>query len=359
VVASRAVVVACAALAGCNAVFGIEGTGLVNDNPRTLVFDNSASRVDLVEFPTLVVLDAQRIDYTAVQNPATDLRFHAPAEDVDLPFEIEHWNPDGESFVWVRVPFIAAGSRSDSIQMYFGPDAGGAAAPSAVWSDYEVVLHGEPGSYTSPTPSAPLAKATAITSAPGRVGSAFKLVGDGNDHSIDLPGTLLDGWPTFTLEMWIYLDYASSTGYRNPGPEPQFVDKPGDGIRLGRIFDAANISFLFLAQLDTQYAGAPGTQFAGTYLRIQRWAHLLWTFDGRTQWLYRDGDFSDISNLGTTTTLIAGNSPLVLGSHNDPINGMLDEVRVSRAYRDPDWVLAQYLAMTDRFITFPRPGEML
>jgi len=356
---SLCILVVCGA---CNATWGIESTTLVNENPRTLVFDNSASRVDLVEFPVLVILDGQRIDYTEVRDPATDLRFHAPIEDIDLPFEIDQWNPAGESYVWVRVPRIAAGSKSDSILMYFGADAGGVEKRSEVWNDYDLVLHGKPqgtrDAFTSSAPPPMIGDVSAVTTIPGRVGSSFVFTGDGTDHSIEFGGSLLDGWPTYTLEMWIYLDYTSSAGFGNPGPEPQFFDKPGDALRLGRIFGVDGIDFLFQAQLDTDYVGT-GAQYVSTFVRVQRWAHLLWTFDGSTQWLYRDGDFSDVIGLGGPTTLIAGNSPVVFGGHNGSINGMLDELRISRSYRGPDWVLAQYLAMSDRFVTFPRPGEVL
>jgi len=51
------------------------------------VFDNRASTRDLVDFPVVVRLDPTRIDSDQVIDPGTDLRFHDPTTDTDLPFD--------------------------------------------------------------------------------------------------------------------------------------------------------------------------------------------------------------------------------------------------------------------------------
>ena len=65
------------------------------------------------------------------------LVFCDEANEVVFPHEIDEWNPDGESLVWVRLPSLAAGT---AFQMGWG---GTAAAPDshAVWSDYAGVWH--------------------------------------------------------------------------------------------------------------------------------------------------------------------------------------------------------------------------
>lgn len=54
-----------------------------------------------------------------------------------LPYEIEKWNEQGESIVWVRVPAFAAGAH---IYMYYGGPAVEQNA-AAVWSGYTGVWH--------------------------------------------------------------------------------------------------------------------------------------------------------------------------------------------------------------------------
>ena len=75
---------------------------------RRLVLDNSASTADFLDFPVLVTLDATKIDYSLIADPAKDLRFE-DATQAPIAHEIEHWNPAGESIVWIRVPVRRVG----------------------------------------------------------------------------------------------------------------------------------------------------------------------------------------------------------------------------------------------------------
>ena len=65
-----------------------------------------------------------------------DLYF-VDGENNALPYEIEKWNEQGESIVWVRVPTFAAGAH---IYMYYGGPAVEQNA-AAVWSGYTGVWH--------------------------------------------------------------------------------------------------------------------------------------------------------------------------------------------------------------------------
>lgn len=59
----------------------------------------------------------------------------------ELPHEIDTWNPDGESFVWVKVPEL--GVSGASMLMYFGCDGDFDAETTAsdVWTNYAAVWH--------------------------------------------------------------------------------------------------------------------------------------------------------------------------------------------------------------------------
>ena len=63
--------------------------------------------------------DGVNIDYSQTQNNGEDLRFF-DANGTALSYDIEQWNESGDSYVWVRVPKIDAGSTTDSIWMYYG-----------------------------------------------------------------------------------------------------------------------------------------------------------------------------------------------------------------------------------------------
>ena len=98
----------------------------------------------LTNVPVLVRLSSaiSGFDYADFAEGATDLVFCDEAEATVFPHEIDEWNPNGESLIWVRLPVLEAGT-------VFKAGWGGLAATAAetaatahaVWSDYAGVWH--------------------------------------------------------------------------------------------------------------------------------------------------------------------------------------------------------------------------
>jgi hypothetical protein len=308
--------------------------------------------VDLVDFPVLVAFGPEDLGGVSVLDVATDLRFHDPDTDVDLPFDVERWDASGESLIWVRVPRIDARSTTDGILMYFG--AGVATVPRSrteVWSSYDLIFHGgtdENAAGSSYTPT----RTPEVTFAEGRIGNAVQLNGPG-DHRVTFEGSeaLLDRWPSFTLELWIYPDYASPA---LGGIEPAVLENAGS-VRNGRLFSPTPEGPLLL-QFDIVFANGPSTTYM--YVPHRIWSHVIYAFNGETLLLYRNGTFANFDAVGTTT-LSPSTNPLELGSRDRTLTGMIDELRVSRAYRGPDWIFAQYLSMSGSFARIVRKETLL
>src|SRR5206468_1852640 len=100
------------------------------------------------------------------------LRFHDETTDTDLAFEIDHWDPSGESDVWVRVPLIHARSIADRVLVFYGADAAGIDAPASVWSDYDLVFHADGLVDSSGHGTPEVASATMPTAVTGMIGNA-------------------------------------------------------------------------------------------------------------------------------------------------------------------------------------------
>ena len=94
----------------------------------------------LIDFPVLVVLketeEGAGFSYDDFLSPPyNDLRFTADDKKTLLDFEVDLWNPDGDSFVWVRVPELTA-----ETSIYACWKSGGAELPvctsdGSVWEE--------------------------------------------------------------------------------------------------------------------------------------------------------------------------------------------------------------------------------
>ncbi|HEU4613837.1 MAG TPA: LamG-like jellyroll fold domain-containing protein [Kofleriaceae bacterium] len=321
---------------------------------RKLVFDNSASTADFTAFPVLVALDASTIDYALVNDPATDLRFEYASQGTaaspgdSVPFEIERWNPGGESLVWIRVPEIPHGSTDTAVLMHYGQGAGGQADVGATWADWELVNHmtadlaSSAGSYT--------ATSVNTTVAAGQMGEAAGFA-SGGDHRVTFAnaGALFDGWVEWTLSFWLYADYADADALGNA--EPGVMDKGGPLV-LGRLYrNGEDLRF----QVDLHFEANVVYAYLIS-LPARTWTMVTITSDGDALYIAKNGNaFGSAELTGTNQALLSSTQSYFLGSANNCFTGSIDELRIERRFRPNDYVHAQYLAMTRQFVTFTDP----
>ena len=348
------VAVTASGVAGCDRVLGLDP---VTPHSRVaLVLDNRSSGSDLDRFPLLVPLGPDVISYDLVHDPSVDLRFYDEVTAADLPFEVEHWDPSGESDVWVLVPHIPAHSSTTRIVMYVGAEAHGAANPGAVWSDYGLVFHGD-ALVNSAGPSATPAlvpdpvSSTPPSIAPGAIGNAVAFTGlAGQGVDFQNSGPLLAGWPAFTVELLLYLDYPDLAG----GDEYRVISKDFGGIINGRVRNSIRTQ-PSPYEMQSDFPFPPGTLYPIIYVPDRVWTQVTYSYDGQILWVYRDGVVIDV--FGNDAVAPSGgdaSSDLGLGGTGGAVavTGRVDEVRLSQVYRNPDWAFAQFLAMTRHFITF-------
>ena len=133
-----------------------------------------------------------------------------------LPYEIEKWNEQGESIVWVRVPTFAAGAH---IYMYYGGPAVEQNS-AAVWNGYVGVWHMAEADSTvadatghgltaTPAGDAP-AQSVATT---GPVGNGRVNATDGSANRLDVEyDSVLDLGNTLSFSGWAKLYSTRSDG---------------------------------------------------------------------------------------------------------------------------------------------------
>jgi hypothetical protein len=323
-----------------------------------LTFDNSGQDEDLLDFPLLVALDDARLPRDQVQEGGQDLRFIDPDGTV-LPHEIERWKAAGTSILWVKVPKIDASSTTDHVWMYHGnPDAPDGQDAAAVWAEALSVWHmGDDPS--APAPQIKDSSATgnhgtaggsmaATQQMSGRLGGAVRF--DGVDDRIVF-GAI--GSTNLTIEAWV-----NPLAFAN-GTNPDWVDmilSTGDGYGSGpRIMFAIHGNRTLELKIKNTSGGEVQLNSIST-LSKGAWRHVVGVQDASSNKarIYIDGQLErelPISNIGVST------APWWMGAMNNGtypfrFTGLLDEVRLSSVARSTAWIRAQYLSMTDAFVSY-------
>ena len=307
----------------------------------------------LTGFPVLVVLTPQRVDYDRVSKGGANLQFVSSAGDV-LPHELESWDPEGSSAVWVRANL----GMGETIELYFdGPDAGGG-SPEDVWEGYAGVWHMAGASPLDSSPSGNDGTTDGVSGAAGIVAGATAFDGNmgymqmGSDASVD---DIFDGGGTVTI--WINAEGPGVGGF------PRLLDKSiggngGNGFRFALTEVAMGSARLRLTRDFATSGGAWNSTNA--VVDLDAWHHIALVYDdsgNEPPSMYVDGQSVSVttgsSPAGAATSdenndLFIGN-----GSGNDrTFEGRLDEVRVIASSRSDAWIEAESLAGRDMLLEY-------
>ncbi|HWM87456.1 MAG TPA: DUF2341 domain-containing protein [Kofleriaceae bacterium] len=319
---------------------------------QKIEIDNLA-RGELVDFPVMIALDDQRIDYGALRPDGLDLQFLDPDGTV-LAHDIERWDPGGKSIAWVRVPLIDAGSDGDFIWMYYGePGLELAEDEALVWSRYEAVYHLDGDGREIEDASAREYDGVAIgsQSVPGVIGLGQSF--DGLGQHIDLGGErdFARAAPGLTIEAWV---------------NPQVAQR---GVVFGASIPGADTSRVELRhELEQTLRGGARTQDVGELqaavtgetlpLDTWSWVAVVCDFEAGEVSIYIDDHLSITASglLFDAATPDAPSGRAAIGANesldSDFFAGLLDEVRLAPAAMPPDWVAAQNASMRDQLLRY-------
>ena len=324
---------------------------------------------ELTNFPVLVKLstaiDGFRYADFKVANGG-DLRF-ADAYGNLIPYEIDTWNPDGVSTVWVRMPVLA---QNATVTAYYGSSATLPDVPSRdVWDDgYVGVWHlGESAlpMKESTGVSTPFSAKTGTVAygAEGVVGKSadFSTV-SGNNYLKANDDDDLDGFTDFTIELW-----AVQNAFRTDNNYGGMLTKRNGANSQESIliYEEKNGVPTFCFNSDST-SGHRHTVGAKAVPVLGEWTHYAFTLNSSSS---RCGVFfNGTNNVNSTTTLssvFAGTATLNIGG--DPSQqsfpGRIDEVRISRVARSEAWIKATHDTVTaSGFATYEAgsaPGALM
>ena len=299
------------------------------DKRMDICFSGYNETDTLTNFPALVVLSTAiaGFDYSQFGSPSgSDLRFSTAGGMTALSYDIEKWDPAGESQVWVQVPQLSG--PSNFISAYWG-NAGAVSPPpyaldGSTWSeDYELVLHLNGDlSDSAPGPDDVLDHET--TDASGVIGNARDFESTTNSYLEPLiePDWYGDHISNLTISVW---------GRPNSGtPKSPF------GV-LGTASDS-----IYIKPSRGQWSYRVADNFTvGSSMHVAQWQMLGIVLDNNTALGYHN---DSQHNVGAYSYFAPPDRIRVGDIKGDDqyFDGSLDEVRISRVARSPAWMRASY-----------------
>ena len=309
----------------------------------------------LTDFPVLIRLSAELNGFKYAKcADGANLRF-ADSDGNLIPHEIDTWDANGTSLVWVKVPSL---TKDTVIKVYYGYKGSGtppAVTASDVWSNgYVGVWHlnesalpmKESSGVSTDFSSA--AGTGAVYASAGAIGGAVDFSG-GDAHASLLADDDddLDGFTDCTFEVWTKQD-----------AEPSRLS----GIFEKRKSSSADFSYFIY---NNYSASEPNKQGRNIFIMTTNgstaaypvgsghdmapvwgeWCHQAFVRDvSGTGKGYGYVNGAKKTGSSTSGAIHASAEPLRLGNHHGgaPFDGKIDEVRISNVARSDDWLQASH-----------------
>lgn len=308
-----------------------------------IVVSGYAGSSALTNFPILVKLAAGQpfgFDYADCAADGSDMRF-AASDGTMLSHEIESWDTNGTSYVWVKVPVLSG--KTTALSLYYGayPNALPAVNPADVWTRYAAVFHGGSTIADSTGKSAAVRASTVTGSASGgKVGGVMSKVQQ-SVTGVQFSNPVKSGAMSSATK-------ASASGW---------YKRSNSG---NTVITAANVGawggggFLALVEGGSYFSVAVSSTHQGTggqgALVKDVWGHLAFACDGSNVSSYFNGSGIYSGSKGKTMS-DPGETYWAIGSYSaagtDGFIGDMDEVRFFNGVASADWIKAEYDSVAD------------
>jgi len=318
------------------------------DYGMQISFTNFVDRGTLTNFPALVKFNTNDNFYAGFTSAdGHDLRFANEDGTGVLNYEIEKWNTNGESFVWVQVPEL---THNCSIWAYWGRAAATQpeyATNGATWdSNFRGVWHLSDTNSAGKLPDSTGNPNEGVNN--GTVNAENEVIGDaqlftgdyidcGTDPSLDLTSAL-------TVSAWGYFENNDNAGFVFAGGG---WSTAGYGLHV----TSGNLR----AELR---GGGSATAVDNPKPTEDQWTHVTLTWDNIDQTIrvYYDGVLQ--GNTGTRTAVNPIGTNFKIGNANSGnFEGMIDEVRAEAVVRSTNWIWACYQNQGTNHDSFVQYGD--
>jgi biopolymer transport protein ExbB len=305
---------------------------------KEIGFDLSPTGADInatpQDVPVLVRLSLANFAYFNDTKPdGSDFRVVAGDDKTPLKSHFEKYDPQNQmALLWVRVPQITGGSKSDKIYAYYGnPDAAGAADVAETYDAQTVLVlsfseaTGLPRDSTAykNNPSA----STAVLTPASLIAGGAKFSGK---ESVTVPATA-------SLRLLPNQGLTASTWLRIEQPQQAAVLALSDGAKSLEL-DVEGSKLVAHAA----FGGVPVTVAGSADLSMNQWHHVAFTAASGKLTLYIDG--LPVGSAPMTLEEIGGTFTVGAAGDAKFLSGDIDEVEVSKVARPAEWIKASALS---------------
>ncbi|MBQ6923266.1 MAG: hypothetical protein IJQ73_01360 [Kiritimatiellae bacterium] len=325
------------------------GPAMVQAAPRhqaVITVSGYNSLVALENFPVPVRVSESNISgfrYSDCAADGADVAFEDGAGNA-LDREIECWDPDGESLVWVRVPTLANGLK---FKMTWG-DSSVSVQPASqtdgsVWTPagYAGVWHMNEDSATQTDRTGNGLTATTDSGVTyelvdGQVGKSLKKSGALRIADFFSNGAVPVPSGAYSVSCWYYWPETANSGNTCPL-------KKGTWEKSGGWYIEHPANAGFGTMLVVRDGSGISTRFTVPNCK-DGWSYLVLTYDGASLNIHANGSlaYSWSGSFGQGThDFIIGDAP-----------GYFDETRVMRSVASKDWIAADYAAQTGTLLSY-------
>ncbi len=306
----------------------------------------------LTNFPTLVILNPNLSNFSYTQFASSngfDLRFADSTTANELNYEVEQWNTNGLSYVWVQVPVL---SNEGFIWAYWGNSSVTqrpyCTTNGAVWptNNFAGVWHMAQSNALDSTANRNNGTAvfciSSVSNATGIVGNAqvfsgcYVKVPDSPSLDFTSGAATISGWIRFNTL---------------PGWEQAIVRKQNhwqlgfaSGTKTRNALTTTSPSGWTIYEDDTFIPS----------LTAGQWFYFAFTYVGSKgkQWNFENGRSIGSSPHAIGATIVPTKSDLWLGGGFDQAlsDAVIDEVRVERVFRSSNWLWASYMTVVSNSV---------
>ena len=321
----------------------------------TVSFSDYNRSETLTNFPVLVVLSTNIAGFSYSQFASTsgyDLRFSPSDGSTNLNYEIEQWNPGGNSYVWVQVPQLTSSSY---IWAYWGnPSVAGSpsvyAANGAMWptNAFAGVWHmGQPNTLDSTANGNNGTASGSITNAAGMIGvgqgvvGGYELIAASSSMDFGATGATISGWVRFNALPTGNGTESAITRTANQWALEAIVD--GSTLEMRNILKTGGTDG-WTANNDDVFSPTPV---------VGLWYYFAFTYNGSQLCNFENG--LQIGAHTVSGTINKSGNPVGLGAsgggngdvigQNSFTNAIIDEIRVEQVFRSTNWIWATYMTV--------------